>query len=290
METTLPKLPHSEFLHPRPELAQCILGGFVRDTRGCALPAAQRFNHFAALPMCSLSLMFEGTGRIMMRADHFEDPQSVAPMEKVLFSGPQSQPMTSWNDGDIYAMVVVFYPDAMSALLGVAMEGFIHKSVPLGALPAGPVRDALEQAFASGDAGSAFATLQDSLAPLWQDARPSQSNFGRMIGDWSQSLILNAALSPTGRSLRQVQRRVKAATGQPIKRLQTYTKAEDAFVLALKDRDVDLAGIATDAGYSDQSHMGRHVRAQTGFTPTELMQRVESDEAFWSYRLMGERY
>jgi len=48
--------------------------------------------------------------------------------------------------------------------------------------------------------------------------------------------------------------------------------------------------IATDAGYSDQSSMGWHVLAQTGFTPIELMRTFESDEAFWSYRLMGERY
>jgi len=51
-----------------------------------------------------------------------------------------------------------------------------------------------------------------------------------------------------------------------------------------------MGGVATDAGYSDQSHMGRHVRAQKGFTPAELMRRFESDEASWSYRLMGERY
>ncbi|WP_293447175.1 helix-turn-helix domain-containing protein [Planktotalea sp.] len=72
--------------------------------------------------------------------------------------------------------------------------------------------------------------------------------------------------------------------------MKTYSKAEEAFALALKDGTDDMAGIAADVGYSDQSHMGRQVRAQTGFTPTELMRGLESDEAFWSYRLMGERY
>ncbi len=102
--------------------------------------------------------------------------------------------------------------------------------------------------------------------------------------------MLNAALSLSGRSLRQIQRRVKAATGVPLKRLQTYSKAEEAFALALRNGSDDLAGIAADAGYSDQSHMGRQVRVQTGFTPTQLMRGFESDEAFWSYPLMGERY
>ena len=286
METTLPKLPHSEFMHPRPDMAQCILGAFVRDTRGCGLPAEQRFNHFASVPLCGFSLMFEGSARIVSRGE----PWASEPMSRALFSGPQSQPTKSWNDGDIYGMIIVFYPDALTALLGVSMEAFSDKSVPLGHVPEGPVRDILASAIHADDASKAFDMIQNGLSPLWQDVRPEQSGFGRMIGDWSRSLMVNAALSGPGRSLQQVQRRVKAATGSPLKRLQTYTKAEEAFVLALKDSSDDLAGIAADAGYSDQSHMGRHVRAQTGFTPAELMRGFKSDEAFWSYRLMGERY
>ena len=293
METTVHRQPHSEFLHPMPDLAQCILGGFLRDTRGCGLPAAQRFNHFAASPLCALSVSFDGAWRLMSAARDFETPLNGELMPNVMFSGPQDQPTTSWNDGDIHAMVVVFYPDAMSALLGVSMERFTNKTAPLDALPDGPVRQAIEQALEFHDAAQAFDELQRCIAPLWQSARPPQSNFGRMISDWSRSLVLNAALSNPGRSLRQLQRRVKAVAGQPFKRLQAFTKSEQAFVLALQEDQkgsVDMAGIAADAGYSDQSHMGRHVRAQTGFTPAELLRGFESDEAFWSYRLMGERY
>ena len=140
------------------------------------------------------------------------------------------------------------------------------------------------------DAVTAFADLQTRLAPLWHSARPDQHPFGRMITDCSHALMANAAFSHTGRSVRQVQRRVKTLAGQPLKRLQRFSKAERAFVLALNERDADMAGIATGEGYSDQFSMGWHALAQTGFTPTELMRTFESDEAFWSYRLMGERY
>ena len=290
METTLPKQPLSEFLHPRAELAQCILGGFLRDTRGCDLAQHQRFNHFSASPLCAVSLLFAGTGRILTQPEHFETPLSVEPMGTALFSGPQSQPTTSWNDGDINALVVVFYPDAISAMLDRPMEAFLDRSIAIDDLPDGTVFQSLQRSFMTGDAKRAFEVLQSDLAPIWRAKRPTQSGFGRMMGDWSRSLMLNAALSNSGRSLRQMQRRVKAATGQPLKRLQNYAKAEDAFVLALKEGSEDIAGIAMDAGYSDQSHMGRYVRAQTGFTPTQLLRGYESDEAFWSYRLMGERY
>ena len=150
---------------------------------------------------------------------------------------------------------------SMATLLSFEMDQLRDKSVPLKALPQSVLRDIFEQMKGAKDAVTTFADLQKRLALFWHSARPDQHPFGRMITDWSRTLMVNAAFSQTGRSVRQVQRRVKT-----------------------------LAGIATDAGYSDQSHMGRHVRAQTGFTPAELMRRFESDEAFWSYRLMGERY
>ncbi|WP_293447173.1 hypothetical protein [Planktotalea sp.] len=63
------------------------------------------------------------------------------------------------------------------------MQEFSDKSVPLDHVPEGRARDVLERAFLTGDASKAFEMVQDGLAPLWQDVRPEQSSFGRMIGD-----------------------------------------------------------------------------------------------------------
>ncbi|WP_293443104.1 helix-turn-helix domain-containing protein [Planktotalea sp.] len=237
--------------------------------------------------MCALSISFDGAWRLMAGPQDLSAPQQAALMPDLIFSGPQDHPTTSWNDADIHAMIVAFYPDAIATLLGVEIGQLRDKSVPLKALPQSVLRDVFEQLKGAKDAVTAFADLQTRIAPLWHSARPDQHPFGRMITDWSRALMVNAAFSQTGRSVRQMQRRVKTLAGQPLKRLQRFSKAEQAFALALTERDADMAGIATDAGYSDQSHMGRHVRAQTGFTPAELMRRFESDEAFWSYRLMG---
>jgi hypothetical protein len=38
--------PISEFVRPRPALADCLTGMLVRDTRGCALDQTQRFNFY----------------------------------------------------------------------------------------------------------------------------------------------------------------------------------------------------------------------------------------------------
>ena len=71
-------------------------------------------------------------------------------------------------------------------------------------------------------------------------------------------------------------------------------KSEAAFEYALsvkkEGKKLDLADMAADLGYSDQSHMGRNVKEITGFSPAEFMDRYDEDETFWSFRLMGIRY
>jgi AraC-like DNA-binding protein len=53
---------------------------------------------------------------------------------------------------------------------------------------------------------------------------------------------------------------------------------------------MSLAQLAADAGFADQSHMTRHVRRETGFTPEQLRELIETDETFWCYRLVAERF
>jgi AraC-like DNA-binding protein len=50
------------------------------------------------------------------------------------------------------------------------------------------------------------------------------------------------------------------------------------------------AGLTTEAAFSDQSHMGRAVRRATGFSPAHLNRVIATEEAFWCYRLLGERF
>ena len=57
--------PISQVLWPRSSLAGCILGTFVRDTRGCELTPAERMNFFSASPYCSVSWFIEGQAHIV---------------------------------------------------------------------------------------------------------------------------------------------------------------------------------------------------------------------------------
>jgi AraC-like DNA-binding protein len=97
-----------------------------------------------------------------------------------------------------------------------------------------------------------------------------------------------AATSGPGRSLRQLERRIKRHTGLPMRELRVLSRAEQAFFEARSAQDqarLSWTDVASDVGYADQSHLCRETRRVTGFTPEDLRRRIAEDEAFWAYRL-----
>ncbi|TFW24180.1 AraC family transcriptional regulator, partial [Duganella callida] len=92
-----------------------------------------------------------------------------------------------------------------------------------------------------------------------------------------------------GRGVRNIERRIKARAGQPMRRLLRLQRAEQSFFDA---RDDYLAGravwsdIAARGGYADQAHFCREAREITGHSPLELARVLASDEeSYWIYRV-----
>ncbi len=105
-------------------------------------------------------------------------------------------------------------------------------------------------------------------------------------------LCVRATSFPDGEGARQVQRRIKGWTGQSRRDLQLYERVEAAALHGLageRETPPDLAAAAIDAGFSDQSHLGREVRRVTGLSPRRLETSVRNDEGFWLYRLLKGR-
>ena len=218
-------------------------------------------------------------------------------MPPIVFSGPQRQPIASWNPGPVHGMTLAFYPDAMAALGQIDMSRMRDRIVAIDAVFSGPLlalfRSIMEPGSVPGSVQERFRRLEDGLEPLWQRARPPGSAVGHRIADWSRTLALRAATSGTGRGIRQIERRIRAWAGQSRRDIQGNARAEQVFAMHMASRDdpgMTLARLAVDTGFSDQSHMTRHVRRETGFTPEQLRHLIEHDEAFWAYRLMAERF
>jgi AraC-like DNA-binding protein len=133
-----------------------------------------------------------------------------------------------------------------------------------------------------------LARIEAFFDPLWQAARPGLPLGVHRYGDWAQGLALRAATSRSGRSLRQVERRIRQWAGQPLRELRGIGRAERAFfeVMAIEELQKPMwSAFAAAEGYSDQSHLCRESRRVTGFSPEQLRQRIANDEGFWAYRI-----
>ncbi|MCC2102287.1 MAG: AraC family transcriptional regulator [Hyphomicrobiales bacterium] len=103
------------------------------------------------------------------------------------------------------------------------------------------------------------------------------------LEDWTRSLAARAFVRIG--SSRQSQRRIKGWTGLSLRELRRYARVESLSRAGKKK----LAQTALDAGYADQSHMGREVRSVTGETPARIARLIETDERYWVYRLFAAR-
>ena len=268
---------------PAPDLAGLIAAAVVRDTRDLHLTSEERVSFFPAAPVASVTWVWEG-------AIHDANLNGVAapdPLPACFFTGPKSGPMASWSPGPVHAMTVAFYPEAWRALTGMSAGDYADSSVPLDDLPASEVVEAMKALSAE----RGYDSLAAILFPFWSASRPARRFASPYLSDWLKSLFAQVAVSGAGRSARQLQRRLKALTGRSRRELEVHARAEDLVARTLAAGDApDLASLAHDAGYADQSHMGREVKRITGLSPARINRLIATDERFWCYRLLGERF
>jgi AraC-like DNA-binding protein len=275
---------------PRPSLSTCLRGVMSRDTRGVVLNDEQRFNYFPASPLCSISWWFEGLSELLPPGARATlDAPRETPPSRLLFSGPRTGPTVSWNPAPAHGMMLLLMPDALQRLTGIEVQPWVDRFADAAEVLPAPWLAMCDEVMRLADDEARVAMMQDFLQPHWEAQRPRLPLQLHRYEDWSQAVALRAATSGPGRSLRQIERRIKQWTGLPLRELRGLSRGEQAFFhgLAAVEQGArpQWAELADATGFADQSHLCRETRRITGFTPEELFRRIKTDEGFWSYRL-----
>ncbi|MCW7541180.1 helix-turn-helix domain-containing protein [Aquabacterium sp. A7-Y] len=274
-----PRHGHSQLISPRLSLGSCVRAFVARSTLNCELEPGERFNHLPASPACAVTWFFEG------RAIWAEDG---TPAARIAFCGPRTKPVTSVNPGPVETLTMLVMPDALQALTGFDPVRLLDRSCDAAVVFPPDWLVALNAPFHEACLADRVRRIEDFLEPRWRALPADQWSSARTYRDWADGLATRALTSGVGRSVRQTSRRIRAWAGLPLGNLVGLSRVERVLIdaqIAFAQGRVKWADLAADAGYADQPHLCREARRVTGLSPQQLLERIESDESFWIYRL-----
>ncbi|MCI4665605.1 MAG: helix-turn-helix domain-containing protein [Neomegalonema sp.] len=270
--------PTSALLSPPRDLFGCVFAAIVRDTRALELSDFDRFNFFPASPLTSVTFVAEGELRLAPIGCGVEAARTAPALQRLFTTPPQDAPTVSWSAGPVFAITVGVFPDAWLRLT----SSFDIARTLMRAFERCDDIDTCWSRFCASASDAWRAARADAALPNWTGLP--------QLSDWSRALVARAALAGPGRSARAFERRLRRWSGQTRRSLAFFAAFEELHRLSVQAKRTSPAELALDAGYSDQSHMGRAVRRATGFSPARLNRLIETEEAFWCYRLLGERF
>lgn len=162
---------------------------------------------------------------------------------------------------------VRFHTGHAAAGLGVPADALRDERVELAELWAGGTRRLTDALAASGSTQAAQAVLGDTvLARVRADPDPAVP---ALLALARGGVRVRAMADTIGLTERQLHRRCLAAFGYGPKVLARVLRFDGAMRLARGG--AELADVAYRAGYADQAHLSREVRALAGVSPTEFL-------------------
>ncbi|MFE9249727.1 helix-turn-helix domain-containing protein [Streptomyces sp. NPDC007088] len=159
-----------------------------------------------------------------------------------------------------------FAPGTAPVLLGVPARELLGRRVPLAEL--WPARRAARLRDRVARAGGPAAGLEAAGLELAAGPGVADPLVAALLAGARAGRPLDRIAERTGTGPRLLHRRAVAAFGYGPRTLTRVLRLQR--VLPLLDAGLPLAEAAVRAGYADQPHLGREVKALTGFTPAQL--------------------
>jgi AraC-like DNA-binding protein len=274
-----PRSTTARLIAPRVSLASCVRAHVVRSTLGVPLATSERYNYFPATPSCIITWFIQGTAERTSTRQRMPGP--------IVFRGPHTVPTVTYNPGPVQMSMLLVVPDALRAMTGIDAGQHVNRLSAAQDVFDAAWLSMLRSALHTPDDVARVHLIEEFIDPRWQAARSDAWGHARDYRDWTRALAMRAAISGPGRSVRQVERRVRAWAGVPLRTLHGLSRGERTFFAALNADArgrVNWAELAADAGFADQPHLCREARRITGLSPRDLMRRLQ-EEGFWFYRI-----
>lgn len=186
--------------------------------------------------------------------------------DTLLVAGPDTTAQVAWVPAGVAFTALRFAPAVGPAALGVPANELRDQRVALADL--WPAREVARLEAALGRAADPGAALA-ALAAQRLQLRPPDKAMRAAAAAARRGTPVGRIAAELGLSARQLHRRCETSFGYGLKMLARIGRFERA--LALARGGLPLARVAADAGYADQPHLARDVRALAGVPATALL-------------------
>ncbi len=190
--------------------------------------------------------------------------------EDIVVAGPATREVIVAIPAGVAALGVRFGPGAAGAALGVAARELRDRTVALQDVWGAPAIELAERLSATPRADR-LTVLAAAVARRLDAARGPDALVARASALLGAGMPVTAASREVALTDRHLRRRFHDAVGYGPKTLQRVLRLRRFLDLAESGPSSDLARVAAEAGYSDQSHLTRECSDLTGMPPAALL-------------------
>jgi len=191
-------------------------------------------------------------------------------------AGLYTRPAITWHPGEQTGVQLYVAPPAARMLLGVPLGELAHRAVDLEALLGRTARELPERLAGLPTWPERFALMDAVVARRLAAAAPPPPTvlhaWSRLVATQGRARI-GLLAAETGVSARHLGARLRDELGLPPKQYARVVRF--AHAAAALRAGAAPAAVAARAGYADQAHLTREVRALAGTTPGALVANVQ---------------
>lgn len=270
-----------EIYPPEPELAHLLMHVMV-------LQLDQIDSHIPAAISPSIMYFLRGSAALRQAdGSYLESPD-------LFLFGPFKQPIRTRYTAGTVCISVCFRPGILHQACGVYPEQVLGQAVPLEQL-FDPQKIQQYRQYTARDLPIAeqVRAFQQMLRQVLNLKK--RSGMGEAFLEAQNRLFFPLAdlSSFFGIGQRQLERRVVQAFGMPIRDVRRFSRYGYSMLHMIANPTGwgDLTHIAQQFGYYDQAHMHRDYIDLTGLPPSQLLQKIASnDPEYWIYRIGPEQF
>lgn len=231
---------------------------------------------FGALPP-GFEVVPDGYAEIIF---HFGSPCSIAhngnlqPLPSPFMIGLLNQPVHFYSESDVEIIGIRCYPWTVFDLLGLqpAKDGVRILEHPVARL-----QPALNKLMDAGRIDEAIAQVQQYFLEARSRVAVDSMLFkaGVAMSKANGALPVSRVAAAAHATVRTLERKFKQSSGYTVKNVSGLMRFEQVRNKLWLDPHSNLAGLALELGYTDQSHLSREFKRYSGTTPAAFARKAK---------------